>query len=198
MQRHRLIAAIAAVVLMIPAATAYAADQDVSVHVLPSNALEVNVDGWADFGGLEVNQTGHFDFWLNVTNTTSEGWQVDVTGGDLYSFNWEYCDEGGCSNPIATDPTYYIPISHLVLTGGDLDWWDADDPTTDTIRPFTGSPGDDLTPFTVLQATSLAHGEFGLDNPFTSMELTIPEGTEIGQQYHTTLTYTITTWNPAP
>lgn len=198
MQRRRLLAPLAAVLLMIPAATASAADQDVQVHILPSNALEVSVDEWTDFGGLEVGQTGHYDFWLNVTNTTTEGWQVDVTGGDLYSFYWENCNENGCFNPIATDPTYFIAKANLVLTGGDLDWWDGDDPSGDTIRPFTGSPGDPGTPFTILQATSFAHGEFGLDNPNTYMELTIPEGTEVGQQYHTTLTYTITTWNPAP
>ena len=198
MQRHRLLAGIAAVVLMIPAATAYGADQDVQVHVLPTNALEVSVDQWPNFGGLEVGQKGHYDFWLNVTNTTSGGWQVDITGGDLYSFNWESCDENGCSNPIPTDPAYYIAKSNLVVTSGDLNWWDGDDPTGDTIRPFSGSPGDLGTPFTLVQGTSYAHGEFGLDNPQTYMELTIPEGTQEGQQYHTVLTYTITGWNPGP
>src|SRR5512140_1452458 len=76
MQRHRLLAGIAAVALMIPAATAYGADQDVQVHVLPSDTLSLSVDGWADFGGLEVGQKGHFDYWMNITNTTTDGWQV--------------------------------------------------------------------------------------------------------------------------
>jgi hypothetical protein len=189
-----MLAAIAAVALMIPAATAYAADQDVQVHVLPSNALEVSVDGWADFGGLEVGQTGHYDFWLNITNTTSGGWQVDVTGGDLYPFVWEGCNENGCYNPIvvAGDP---ISKSNLVVQGGDLDRWDGQD---DVVVPFAGNPGDEGTPFVVVQATPPAHGEFGLDNPMSYLELTIPEGTAEGQPYHTTLTYTITAWNPAP
>lgn len=197
MNRKRLLAPIAAVLLMVPAATAYGADQDVQVHILPSNALEVWVDQWADFGGLEVTQTGHYDFWLNVTNTTTGGWQVDVTGGDLYPFHWEYCDENGCTNPII-DPGEPILKSNLVVTGGDLNWWDENDPTGDTIRPFSGSPGDPQTPFPLVQGTSYAHGEFGLDNPQTYMELTIPGGTQEGQQYHTTLTYTITAWNPTP
>jgi hypothetical protein len=179
---------------MIPAATAYGADQNVQVHVLPSNALEVNVDMWADFGGLEVGQTGHYDFWLNVTNTTSGGWQVDVTGDDLYPFFWEYCDENGCSNPIVV-PGDPILKSNLVVAGGDLDWWDGQD---NVVTPFAGNPGDPGTPLTIVQATSPAHGEFGLDNPQSSLELTIPEGTAEGQQYHTVLTYTITPWNPAP
>jgi hypothetical protein len=194
MIRHRLIAAIAAVVLLIPAATAYGADQDVQVHVLPSNALEVNVDGWADFGGLEVGQTGHYDFWLNVTNTTSGGWQVDVTGGDLVPFHWEGCDENGCYNPIQ-DPGLPILKSNLVVAGGDLDWWDDQG---DVVMPFSGTPGDPGTPLTIVQAMSQAHGEFGLDNPMAYLELTIPEGAAEGQQYHTVLTYTITAWNPAP
>ena len=44
---------------------------------------------------------------------------------------------------------------------------------------------------------ALAHGEFGLDNPMSSIDLTIPAGTPEVIQYHTTLTYTITAW-PAP
>jgi hypothetical protein len=194
MLRHRLLAGIAAVLLMIPAATAYASDQNVQVHVLPSNALEIWVDGWADFGGLEVGQKGHYDFQMNVTNTTSGGWQVDVTGSDLYPFHWENCDENGCSNPII-DPGDPISKANLFVSGGDLNWWD--DPG-DVVVAFTGNPGDPGTPFTIVQATSPAHGEFGLDNPQAYLELTIPEGAAEGQQYHTVLTYTITAWNPAP
>lgn len=194
MQRHRLLAAIAAVLLMVPAATASASDQDVQVHVLPSNALEVNVDMWTDFGGLEVGETGHYDFWMNIINTTSGGWQVDVTGGDLYPFFWENCDENGCWNPIIV-PGEPISKANLFVTGGDLDWWDGQD---NVVNSYTGNPGDPGTPFTVVQASSPAHGEFGLDNPMSYLELTIPEGTVEGQQYHTVLTYTITAWNPAP
>ena len=192
MQRHRLLAPIAAVLLMIPAATAYGADQHVSVHVLPSNALEVNVDMWADFGGLEIGQKGHYDFWLNVTNTTTGGWQIDVTGGDLYPFDWQNCDENGCYDPI-TIPGDPISKSNLFVTGGDLDWWDGQD---NVITPFTVNPGDPGAPAVIVQATSPAHGEFGLDNPQAYMELTIPEGTPEAMQYHTVLTYTITAWNP--
>jgi hypothetical protein len=194
MQRKRLAAAVAAVLLMVPAATASANDQNVQVHVLPSNALQIWVDEWADFGGMEVGQTSHYDFWMNITNTTSGGWQVDVTGGDLYPFHWEYCDENGCSNPVI-DPGEPISKANLVVAGGDLSWWDDQG---DVVMPSSGNPGDPGTPLTIVQALSPAHGEFGLDDPMAYLELTMPGGVQEGQQYRTVLTYTITPWNPAP
>jgi hypothetical protein len=196
MKFRRLSVSLVALLLVVPAASAYAADQEVSVRVLPADTLAVSVDNWADFGGMEVGETGHHDMWLNVINTTSNGWEVTVTGDDLTSFTWEGCDQNGCYNPIPTEPLYTIAKSNLVVSSGDLDWWDQDDPSGNAIRPFSGSPGDLGTPFTLVQGTSLAHGEFGLDNPMSSLDLTIPAGTQENQQYRTVLVYTIMAWAP--
>jgi hypothetical protein len=195
MKLRRLLACLVALMIAVPAASAFAADQEVNVRVLPSDTLSISVDGWADFGGAEVGETRHFDFWLNVTNTMNDGWQVTVTGGDLTSFTWEGCDQNGCYNPIPTEPDVFtIPKSNLIISGGDLDWWDVDDPSSNTIRSYSGSPGDSESPLTLLQGTSYAHGEFGLDNPMSSLDLTIPAGTQQNQQYRTVLVYTIMPW----
>ena len=191
MRFRRVLVALMALLLVIPAGSAYGANQEVNVHVLPANTLAIEVDGRADFGGLLPGDTGHYDFWIKILNTTAGGWEVTVTGEDMYSFNWEYCDQNGCHTPVPTDPLYTIAKSNLVITVGDLNWWDAEDPTGDTILPFSGSPGDIALPTTILQATSYAHGEFGLDNPRASLELTIPADAEALQQYRTDLVYTI-------
>jgi len=199
MRPGRLLVSLTSLLLVVPVATAYGAEpatQEVNVHVLPSDVLAISVDGWADFGAMEIAEARQHDFGLNVLNTTSGGWEVTVTGDDLYSFEWEGCDENGCYNPIPTDPMYTIAKSNLVVTGGDLDWWDGEDPTGDTIRPFVGSPGDVGTPTTILQATSYAHGDFGLDNAWSKLELTIPADAEVMHQYRTELVYTITGWTP--
>jgi hypothetical protein len=196
MKFRRLLVSFVALLLVVPAASAYAADQEVSVRVLPADTLAVSVDNWADFGGMEVGATGHHDMWLNVINTTGSGWEVTVTGDDLTSFTWEGCDQNGCYNPTPTVPLYTIAKSNLVVNAGDLDWWDQDDPDGNAIRSFSGSPGDVGAPLTLVQGTSLAHGEFGLDNPMSSLELTIPPGTQENQQYRTVLVYTIMAWAP--
>jgi hypothetical protein len=186
-----------ALLLVIPAASAYGAEpknQEVNVHILPADTLAIQVQEWADFGGMVPDTTQHQDFWLSVVNTTAGGWEVTVTGEDLTSFNWENCNMGGCYNPIPTDPLYTIPKSALVVSGGDLDWWDQDDPSLDAIRTFAGPPGDVALPLTILQGTSYAHGEFGLDNPQASLDLTIPADAEPMQQYRTVLVYTIAPW----
>ena len=198
MKPRRLLVSLVALLLVVPAASAYAADQEVNVRVLPVDTLAISVDGWADFGGMEIGETRHHDMWLNIVNTTSGGWEVTVTGGDLTSFNWEWCDQNGCHTPIPPDPVYTIAKANLVVSGGDLDWWDPEDPSGNTIRPFAGPPGDVGSPFTVVQGTSYAHGEFGLDNPKSSLDLAIPGGTQENQQYRTVLVYTIMAWTPAP
>lgn len=197
MKLRGLRAALMALLLVIPAASAYGAEpanQEVNVHILPADTLAISVDGWADFGGMVPNETRHYDFWLNVVNTTAGGWEVTVTGDDLTSYTWENCDENGCYNPIPTDPLYTIPKSALVVTGGDLNWWDQDDPSGDAVRPFAGPPGDIALPLTIVQGTSYAHGEFGLDNPQTSLDLTIPADAQPMQMYRTMLIYTIAPW----
>jgi hypothetical protein len=190
-------AALMALLLVIPAASAYGAEpanQEVNVHILPADALAISVDQWAEFGGMVPNETRHYDFWLNVVNTTAGGWEVTVTGEDLTSFDWGNCDESGCYNPIPSDPLYTIPKSALVVTGGDLDWWGEEDPSGNTVRPFSGTPGDIAEPLTIVQATSYAHGEFGLDNPQASLDLTIPADAQPMQMYRTVLVYTIAPW----
>jgi hypothetical protein len=187
MKIRRLFVSLIAFMLVVPAASAYAVDQEVDVRVLPADTLSLEVDGSADFGGMEANQSQHRDMWIKVLNTTSGGWSVTVTGDDLKSFTWEWCDQNGCHNPTFTDPLYTIPKSNLVVTGGDVGGWDED-----TIQSFSGSPGDIGTPLTLLQATSDAHGEFGLDNPMSRLDLTIPGDAQESQQYRTVLTYTIT------
>lgn len=198
--KSRIVAAVMAILLVVPAATAYAAEpasnnQEVNVRVLTDDSLGV----WAehmDFGPVVAGQVPRRDFWINILNTSATGWAVTITGGDLYSFDWEGCDQNGCYNPTPTDPQYTIPKSNLVIQPGDLDWWDADDPTGDAIRPLQGSPGDGTLPTTILQGTSYAFGEFGLDNPMSWIELRVPGNTQPNQQYRTDVTYTIMPWTP--
>lgn len=198
--KSRIVAAVMALLLVVPAATAFGAEpasnnQEVSVRVLTEDTLGV----WAnniDFGAIVAGQVSHQDYMINILNTTADGWQVTITGGDLYSFDWEGCDQNGCYNPIPTDPSYTIPKTSLVIQPGDIDWWDGEDPTADAVRPFQGSPGDETSPTTILQGTPYAYGEFGLNNPMSWIELTIPGGTQTNQQYRTDVTYTIMSWTP--
>ena len=196
MKPRRVLAALMALVLVIPAATAYGAepdetaDQEVNVHVVPANALAIWVDGRVDFGGMVPLEIRTQEFWINILNTTTGGWEVTVTGVDLYSFNWEGCNENGCWNPTATDPLYTIPKSNLVIAGGDHDHWGSPAAIVSSSGPLGDSPT------TILQATPDAYGEFGLDNPRASLQLTIPENAEPLQQYRTDLVYTIMAWSP--
>lgn len=186
MRRYPLIAPLMALLLLIPAATAYGADQEVYVQVLPPDTLAISVEQSANFGGVELGQARHYDFWMGVTNTTADGFNVTVSGNDLESFEWEGCDESGCWNPIPTGTT--IPSTSLVVNGGDLDWWDVD-AGYDVVVPASVS----VTPAaqTIVTAGAAAHGEFGFDNPMASLDLTIPMDATAMLQYRTVLTYTI-------
>ena len=188
MRRHSLVALLLAVSLLIPA-TAYAEDQEVNVHVLSPDTLALSVDQGVDFGGVELGQMRHHDFWINVVNTTAFGFSISVSGGDLESFEWAGCDMNGCYDPIYTGVT--IPSTSLVVTGGDLDWWDGQD---NVVNPASVAVTTD--PQTIISATEAAHGEFGFDNPMASMELTIPVDAVPMLQYRTVLTYTIS--GPTP
>jgi len=198
MKPRRLFVSLMALMLLIPAATAYGADQEVHVNVLPADALAVSVDGWADMG-VEVGTTAHWDFWINILNTKTTGWEVNVSGDALQSGHWTDCSPGGCSGWV-DDGVLAFPTDVLQITGGDLDWWDGADATGNTIRPFTGPVGT-----TILQATSYAHGNFGLDNPQSYLEVTPPaddlgtvdvDESGAGLEFHTVLTYTIAVWTP--
>jgi hypothetical protein len=189
MRRHSLVAVVMAVMLLIPAATAYAEDQEVFVHVLPADTLGLSVEQSADFGGLELGQTRHHDFWLNVVNTTPYGFTISVSGADFESFDWEWCDENGCSNPIYTGET--IPSTSLVVNGGDTEQFDGQDNVVGASSvAVTQSPQE------IVSATEAAHGEFGFDSPGASMDLTIPVDATPLMQYRTVLTYTIS--GPTP
>jgi hypothetical protein len=185
MRRQSLVAMVLAVMLLIPAATAYAEDQEVFVHVLPADTLALSVDQTLEFGGVEPGQTAHYDFWLNVVNTTAFGFTITVSGGDLQSFEWDGCDENGCYGVNYTGEAT-IPSTSLVVTGGDLDWWDGQD---NVVSPE--SVAVTQADQTIISATEAAHGEFGFDNPMTSMDLTIPGDATPLLQYHTVLVYTI-------
>ena len=200
MKPRRLFVSLMALMLLIPAATAYGADQEVHVNVWPADALAVSVDTWADMG-VEAGRTAHFDFWLNVLNTKTTGWEVTVTGDALQSGHWTDCQPGGWCSGWVNDEVLAFSTDVLQITGGDLDWWDAEDPTGNTIRPDTGPVG---TP--ILQATSYAHGNFGLDKPRSYLEVTPPlddpatldvDESGAGLEFHTMLTYTIAVWTPA-
>lgn len=190
MRRSSLVALVLAVMLLIPAATAYAEDQEVYVHVLPADTLALSVDQSLEFGGVEPGQTAHHDFWLNVVNTTAYGFTITVSGGDLQSFDWEGCDENGCYGVVYTGEAT-IPSTSLVVNGGDLDWWDGQD---NVVSPSSVAVTPDAQ--TIVSATEAAHGEFGFDNPMASVDLTIPGGATPLLQYHTVLTYTIS--GPTP
>jgi hypothetical protein len=195
MKLRGLSAALMALLLLVPAASAYGAEpanQEVNVHVLPVDTLSISVQEWADFGGMVAGETRNNDFGLNILNTTAGGWEVTVTGSDLTSFIWEGCDENGCYGAIDTEPLYTIPKASLVVNGGDLGWFDTDG--QDAIVSTPGSPGDIGLPTTILQAIPAAQGEFMLDSPMASLSLTIPADAQPMQMYHTTLVYTIAPW----
>jgi hypothetical protein len=195
MKRRTCVGALMALLLVIPAVSAYGAEpasQEVNVHVLPLDTLSIGVDEWAEFGGMVPGETRSNEFGLNIVNTTAGGWEVTVTGDDLTSFEWEGCGEWGCSGAIPTDPLFTIPKSSLTVSGGDLGWWDSDE--GDAIATFAGPPGDIGLPTTILQGSPLAQGEFMLDNPMASLSLTIPVDAQPMQMYRTVLVYTIAPW----
>jgi hypothetical protein len=183
MKLRMFVAAAVAALVMLPAASALAADQDVDVQVVPSDTLAVWVQEGIGFQ-IEVGQVQSQPFGMEVTNTTDAGWVVSVDGTDLQSYEWENCDPWGCSNRILTGNT--IDRSNVVVTGGDNF---GDDPGTDpTITTGSGALG----PVTIMTGTASAYGRFGFGPPYEpTVQLTLPAGTAI-DQYFTTLTYTIT------
>ena len=202
MKPRRVLVALMAMLLVIPAATAYGADQQVNVRVLPDNSLAIYLDEWADLGGLVPGQTGHRDFWLNILNTTGFGWQVSVTGTGLESGDWTDCGWGGCWGWVP-DGKLTIPDENLLLAGGDSNKWDSVDPVVDAILTYSVHPGTIGQP--ILQGTAAAWGEIGLDEPKPYLELTIPyddpltldvDESGMGMQFHTVLTYTMMQWTP--
>jgi hypothetical protein len=178
MNRTRLLAPIVAALLVIPPATALGGDQELKVRVLPADTLAIDVEESIDFGTLEAGQTGHVEIQIGILNTTSGGWQVTVTGGDLTS----------------GDAAYSIDRSNLRITGGDTDQWG--DPNA--VEAFSGFPGGAASPLKIVEGSAGAYGQLSLDSPKASLDLTVPADTEPLLLYRTVLVYTITPANPDP
>lgn len=175
-----------AVVLMIPAAPAYGADQDVDVQVYPANALAINVQEGLGFG-LVAGQVATQGFWMEILNSTAGGWQVTVDGADLQSYWWENCNEWGCDGRNLTDPLYTIDKSNVVVTGADTSFGDGDPASDPVITRYTEPLG--VAPVLIMEGTVDAWGQFGFQSEPT-VQLTIPSDAQ-PNQYWTTLTYTI-------
>jgi hypothetical protein len=172
--------------LLIPVA-ASAADQTVELQVLPEDTLSIDVqDEMALDAVVPGTSTQLQEFWMGITNTTSGGWDVDVTGTDLLAYNME-CDEFGenCVR-VATGPT--IDASAIFVRGGDQDnWGDAG-----AITAHEGNLTAAGTPFDLMEGTSVASGSFGLDEQPPAVRVDVPAGVTDYASYYTTLTYTIT------
>lgn len=193
MKPRRLLAPFMAMLLLIPAATAYGADQTLEVTVFPAGTLTVEVDAQGGFGATIPGATVPWGFNMQVTNLTSPatGWVVTVDAdGDFLSGNWQYCDQSGCHD-WQPDGGGSIPISSLSIAGGDLPWWDDHD--TGVIVPVGGTFGSGAV--TVNTGTAEAYGSFGINEPSPMLTLSVPGDTPTGLHYLTTLTYTI---NAAP
>ena len=207
MRSRYLMMALLAVLLLIPATAASGEptsdnfDQEIGVNVMPADALAIEVEPQVHFGIMVLGASADRYFGLSVLNTTLSGWEVNVTPdmalatGDLWRFEWTGCDDqGNCWGPVPTDPVATIAKVNVEVYGGDLDWWDLDDPTGDTVRPMGGPLVDG--PLTVVQATSYAYGGFfNLDKPWSTITMNVPGTAEVGE-YRQVLTYTIAPWNP--
>jgi len=190
MKPRRLLVSLMALMLVMPAATAYGTDQSVEVTVLPAGLLTVEVDTQAGFGVMIPGGTADWGFNMNVTNTSdpATGWEVTVdAAGDFVSGNWEYCDESGCYNWVPDEEVAAIAIANLSITGGDYPWWDGGG---DEIVPGSGSFGGG--PIAIDTGSALAWGGIWLNDPIPTLVLAVPGGTTTGLNYMTVLTYTIT------
>lgn len=192
--RARAIALGVLVVLAIPTA-ATAAEQTVEVTVLPADTLSISVEEEVGLGVIVPGQeTGLYEFGMEITNTTGSGWEVTVTGTDLTSFSWD-CDEFGenCTRQ-PTDPLYTIGASAFYVRGGDQNNWEGGDTAIVAYDGYLAAAG---SPFTLMEGTSIASGRFGLDEQRPGVALNIPSTvgeTEPGEfaDYYGILTYTIT------
>jgi hypothetical protein len=188
MRRRIFVAAVVAALVMLPAASAFAADQDVDVQVMPADTLAISVEEGVGFP-IEVGATQTQMFDMEITNTTDTGWVVSVDGADLQGYVWESCDEDECHDRVLTGHT--IDKSNLVLRGGDMSWSEASPADDPFITAFSAPLGVD--PVTIMTGTADATGMMGFygDDQKPMISVTVPLGTPI-DQYFTVLTYTIT------
>ncbi len=171
--------------LLVPAAAAVGADQEVDVSVIPADTLSIDVEpsiGYAQV--VPGGSTTEAPFGMNITNTTANGWQVSVVGTDLHSYNWENCDETGCYNRLPTDPSYTIPASSIYVKGGGVSWMEAG-----VITSYEGVLGG-TEPLLLMVATADAFGSFGIDNPNPTVQVNVPSDAAVAD-YWATLTYTV-------
>jgi hypothetical protein len=185
--RVLLTAFVAAALVLGMASLALAADQRVDVSVLEPGILSVEVEEAFGLGAVVPDQsTGQRHFFMQVTNTTDTGWQVFADSTDLVTFEWgEPCDERGCT-PYPLQPGDTITKDNLLISGGDLSWWDHEN--VDVIEASTVIPGYDAG--LLVEGTSQAFGRLHLNEPDPSVELLVPPDAAFGE-YITTITYTI-------
>lgn len=174
-----------ALTLLLPIA-ANAAEQTIEVQVLPAGTLAINVQQEIHILAVAGEFTGDFEYYMNITNTTSEGWDVTLAGTDFTSYDWE-CDEWGTNCiRVPTDPLYTIDVISLLATGGDADQWG--DPGAVTV--YGSNIWTAGTPIPLLSGTGVAYGSFDIDGPRPRLSFETP-GTVVPGNYYATLTYTI-------
>ena len=185
--RYWRVTVLAVVMVLLAPMAAIAADQTVDVQVLPVDTLTIDVENEFGLGVVVPNtMTNERGFHLSIINTSSGGFAVTVEADDLESFEYGNCDEWGCDR-VPTDTLYTMGAHNIFMKGGDIGW---DDPNPFTFyEGYLTVPPADL--FVLLEGTSEAYGEFGIDSPHPSVQVDVPLGQEIAE-YWTTLTYTIT------
>jgi hypothetical protein len=189
MRKRHIWMALAIALMLVPAlaaageVTEASGPQSLDVSVMGENEVAIWVEGEIGFGTVVAGSIYSREFGMGVTNTWTDGtWDVYVDGGDLQSFTWD-CDDQGCTRVLDVTPSV-IPITAVTVTGGDQNDWD--DETA--ITSGSTSP-DGVTP--ILTGTAVAYGEFGIDNPQSTVELDLTSLAPDYANYYTELTYTI-------
>lgn len=195
---HRGIGLLAVMALLLLPVAASAAEQEVDLQVLPEDTLSIDVESGIYLDPVVPGtSTGLAEFWMNITNTTAGGWDVDVSATDLLAYEGMECDDYGenCVRNL-TPSVANIDASHIFVRGGDQDnWGDPDGPGA--ITPHEGYLTGAGVSFDLMEGTSVASGSFGLDHQRPGVQVDVPA--EVGSvdlneytNYYTTLTYTIT------
>lgn len=186
----------ASVMLLIPVA-ASAADQTVELQVLPEDTLSIDVEGEIYLDAVVPGvSTQAYEFGMAITNTTTTGWAVTVSGTDLQGYNWN-CDGDDCTRDLTG---YTIPASAIYVSPGDQNNWGDDNAITPG-GDVSGTTGEvnlasAATPYELMVGTSVASGSFGIDEQRPAVRVEVPGtvGDVSGDEYsnyYTTLTYTI-------
>jgi hypothetical protein len=188
-KRHRGIVVLVAMIMLVIPVAASAAEQTVEVEVLPSDTLSIDVESELHLGSVvPETSTDLVEFWMGITNTTSGGWAVTVSGTDLQAFDWDCDEEENCTRVDREGVT--LDASAFFVRGGDQDNWGMPGAIVASEGNLTGAG----VPFDLMTGTSDAYGSFGLDDQRPAVQLDIPTvpGNDYYGQYYGTLTYTIT------